>query len=346
MLDEIKRDLVAQQAYGLPIENTWSCPNGFGSHELPPEDGLPPELGRVAYTEHFLRPGMELFVYEAQLASPLTIASGIMTEEPYFWLPIGLSGGGCFRHGSRLSGEGSAEKTYLGLIREPWTEFDHWTGQTIASVDLLLTASRLRDMLNGQRAPDMIATFMDGRLDPVAIPMPITPTMRRIADQIKSNPYQGPMASVYLEGKAFELLADILNLLGDATELASPTLRARRQAFAARDIMMADLANPPRIENVARQVGLSQRSLNELFRELFGAPPLQCLTQWRLEEARSLLARSDLMVKQVAYIMGYAHVSSFSQAYARHFGEPPSRRAAKLTSDGPGGQEPLHDFAP
>nr|WP_246702097.1 helix-turn-helix transcriptional regulator [Xanthobacter sp. SG618] len=88
--------------------------------------------------------------------------------------------------------------------------------------------------------------------------------------------------------------------------------------------MLADIAHPPRIEDVALAVGLSQRRLNEVFREVFEASPLQCMVRWRLDLARQLLASGELSVKQVAHRLGYAHVSNFSLAFTRRFGHPPS----------------------
>ncbi len=138
-----------------------------------------------------------------------------------------------------------------------------------------------------------------------------------------SHPYSGAMETVYLEGKAFEMLAEMLRLVFDDGASRNGAM-ARRLAHAAREIMMADVAHPPRIEDVALAVGLSQRRLNEVFREVFEASPLQCLVRWRLDLARQLLASGELSVKQVAHQLGYAHVSNFSLAFTRRFGHPPS----------------------
>lgn len=94
--------------------------------------------------------------------------------------------------------------------------------------------------------------------------------------------------------------------------------------MAAREIILANLGAPPRIGEVALQVGVSQRRLNEVFREVFGASPMQCLVRWRLDLAHELLVTSDLSVKQIAHQTGYAHVSNFSLAFRRRFGHPPS----------------------
>ena len=88
--------------------------------------------------------------------------------------------------------------------------------------------------------------------------------------------------------------------------------------------MMARLTDSLRIEDIAQQVGLSQRRLNEVFREVFDASPLQCLVRWRLELARDLLTNGELTVTQVAHQIGYAHVSNFSLAFSRRFGHSPT----------------------
>ncbi len=111
-------------------------------------------------------------------------------------------------------------------------------------------------------------------------------------------------------------------LADDIQPLGSP--RARRYAMVAREIIMDNLGNPPRISDIARQVGLSQRRLNEVFREVFGTSPLQCLVLWRLDLAHSLLSSGEFSVKQVSRKAGYAHVSNFSLAFTRRFGHPPS----------------------
>lgn len=242
---------------------------------------------------------------------------------PYFFISSLLSGGGAFRH-NRLSGEAKAGSTSIALLRDPYTELGHYLGERLSSIDFMLSAQGLLDTLQGQRLPASIERFIGGRLDPMVATMRTTPRMRSIVEQVQHNPYQGAMATLYAEGKAYEILAESLSTLPDGDGAADPPSSARRRALNARDIMTANLTNPPRIADVARLLDVSQRQLDHMFKDVFGASPLQCLTRWRLEEARALLARGGLSVKQVAYMMGYAHVSSFSHAYARQFGETPS----------------------
>lgn len=148
--------------------------------------------------------------------------------------------------------------------------------------------------------------------------------------QIREAPTQGGLAPMYVQGVILELMACLLDIMrkeGEEDDAPIPRqiMDEHRYAESARTILMDNLINPPTIGDLARQVGLSQRRLNEVFRDTFGAAPYQCLKDWRLDKAKFLLERGNMTIKQVAHQMGYTHVSSFTHAYTRRFGNPPSR---------------------
>ena len=289
--------------------------------------GLSSEVGTLSVVNHPLGIGAQLLEIQYQFHSPVTTVGRALVKEPVLLLPILFSGRTRYRHRNGLSCEGSAEKWCLNLLPELMAEYDHRVDEPAAALSMVFTASRLGAMLSGQRLPRQIQAFLDGRFDPISAEVRTSATLRRVALQVRTNPYKGAMAALYIEGKAYEILAEALTEFAGQEDSVGRTLASdRRRAYTARDILMANLANPPGMEDLARQVGLSQRRLNEVFLDLFGAAPFQCLTQWRLDQALDLLGRGDLSVKQVAHRMGYAHVSSFSHAFARRFGVPPSGR--------------------
>lgn len=133
---------------------------------------------------------------------------------------------------------------------------------------------------------------------------------------------------------------DLLARVGRAaglhpTEDSSAPRSARnaeeRLAVSVRTRLLAELAAPPSVEELARSVGLTPRRLNDLFRELYGDTVFGCLTEWRLEQGLALLRQGELSVKQVAYQLGYAHPSNFVAAFVRRFGDTPGhlRRQAR-----------------
>ena len=313
---------------GVPSETRWSLPNGFGGIELPLEaSGLPGDIGEVSYIESPLRPGLAVYTFAATFRSPVALTSELLTEQPYFWIAINFSGHNEYGQGSTLNGVASADHSYFAMLRDPVTKLIYPPAEHGAA-GMLVTPSRLHDMLQGQRLCQLIDDFVVGNFDPSIVSSRSTATLLSIANQISRHPYHGVMASVFLEAKAFELLAETLLVLVDGSQ-STGTGRSRRYGLAAHEIMMADLANPPSIEDVAKQLGLSQRRLNEVFWEVFGASPLQCLVRWRLDVARQLLAADGVTVKQVARQLGYAHMSNFSLAFSRRFGHPPTGMPGK-----------------
>jgi len=308
----------------------WRLPNGDGSQQRPAGlAALPAELGWTRVVGRQLRPDLTLFETAAHPKTPMTMLVAGRYREPFLMLSMQHSGRSQIRHPDVAAHISTPEK--LSFFRLAGADavscFEDQTGTTNEVATLTVTATRLRSLLDGQRAPGVIQELLDGCFAPSAGSVAMSATMQRILQQIRTNPYQGAMAGLYVEGKIYEMLAEALTGIEDQADSAGRIRsRERRAALAARDRLMADLANPPSIEDLARESGLPQRRLNALFLELFGATPFQCLTRWRLDQARGLLAEGALSVKQIAHLMGYAHVSSFTHAFTRRFGTPPVRR--------------------
>ena len=89
-------------------------------------------------------------------------------------------------------------------------------------------------------------------------------------------------------------------------------------------------ADTIRIEDVAERVAMSPTSFHRYFRAATAMSPLQYQKQIRLQEARSRLTAKPDDVASVGFSVGYDDPSQFSREYARLFGAPPGRDAARL----------------
>lgn len=78
------------------------------------------------------------------------------------------------------------------------------------------------------------------------------------------------------------------------------------------------------VERLARQVGLSRSALAERFSLVVGEPIFGFLTRLRLQLAAHELATTSHAIQAVAERAGYEAVNSFSRAFRRAFGRPPS----------------------
>ncbi len=89
------------------------------------------------------------------------------------------------------------------------------------------------------------------------------------------------------------------------------------------------------IEQLAALASMSVSSFHRHFRSVTAMSPIQFQKQIRLQEARSrLLAEAD-DVAAVGFAVGYDSASQFSREYARMFGAPPGRDAARLRALSP-----------
>lgn len=100
--------------------------------------------------------------------------------------------------------------------------------------------------------------------------------------------------------------------------------------------MHGDLAHPWTVAQLAKQAALSRSAFFERFTRAVGMPPMEYLLSWRMTIAKDLLHRHDIGLTEVAERVGYGSASTFSTAFSRHVGQPPSRyaRASKNTSPG------------
>src|SRR6185503_6675452 len=85
--------------------------------------------------------------------------------------------------------------------------------------------------------------------------------------------------------------------------------------------------NPTRewsLQSLAREVGVSRSVLAERFTQFVGRPPMQYLTNWRIQLAASELLSGTESVAVVANRVGYDSEAAFSRAFKKFTGEPPS----------------------
>jgi AraC-like DNA-binding protein len=92
--------------------------------------------------------------------------------------------------------------------------------------------------------------------------------------------------------------------------------------------MHGQLARAWTVAKLARTAAVSRSAFFERFTRTVGLPPREYLLAWRMAVAKDLLRREDLAVGDVAERVGYGTASTFSTAFCRHVGVPPSRYAA------------------
>jgi AraC-like DNA-binding protein len=91
-----------------------------------------------------------------------------------------------------------------------------------------------------------------------------------------------------------------------------------------------DFDRPLRIEDVARESGMSVSGFHHHFRAVTAMSPLQFQKRMRLQEARHLMLAEDLDATSAGYRVGHGDASQFNHEYKRLFGAPPMRDVERL----------------
>ena len=123
----------------------------------------------------------------------------------------------------------------------------------------------------------------------------------------------------------------------DTQRLSIPTRIGVRHPKLSRviQLMEGNIEEPISPAVLARDVGMSTRQLERLFRRYLSRSPKRYYMELRLQKARNLLMQTDMTVINVALACGFASPSHFSKCYRSHYDTTPYRErgshAARLT---------------
>ena len=147
------------------------------------------------------------------------------------------------------------------------------------------------------------------------------------------------------------LIDDIDAALHAASILPEPTALSAKGYLetieAIDEILGGDLGDPVLLDRVARDLGMSRRTIHNVMLRVRGVTLQSYLRIQRLRCVRRalLLDRDIHLVKQAAMRYGFLHLGRFAVDYTRHFGEAPSatlaRRGREAEREAAAGRETL-----
>jgi AraC-like DNA-binding protein len=81
---------------------------------------------------------------------------------------------------------------------------------------------------------------------------------------------------------------------------------------------------PLTIEQVSKEVAMSEYHFFRLFKSIYGTSPHQYIVKKRLDYGQNILKQDRTAVSLAAYDSGFADIHAFSKAFKRYFGYAPS----------------------
>jgi AraC-like DNA-binding protein len=161
----------------------------------------------------------------------------------------------------------------------------------------------------------------------------ITPSLAIVLNQLINYNLNQSIKDLYFKGKAYELLSLYFNRSEDANIEQCPFLVDETNVIKirkAKDIIIARMAEPPSLQELADEIGLNLKKLKEGFKQIYGDSVFSFLFDYKMEVARKLLESGDNNVNEVGLKVGYSTASHFISAFKKKYGTTPKKYLMSL----------------
>lgn len=161
----------------------------------------------------------------------------------------------------------------------------------------------------------------------------ISPSMTIVLNQIFNYSLNNSLKNLYTKGKVYELLSLYFNRSEDADIEQCPFLVDESNVIKirkAKDIVIARMAEPPSLQELADEIDLSLKKLKEGFKQIYGDSVYSFLFDYKMEVARKLLESGKHNVNEVGLKVGYSTASHFIAAFKKKYGTTPKKYLMSL----------------
>lgn len=156
----------------------------------------------------------------------------------------------------------------------------------------------------------------------------INPSMAIVLSQLFHFNLHPSIKKLYFKGKVYELLSLYFNRTEDTNTEQCPFLSDEENVIKirkAKDIVIANMAEPPGLQELADQVGINLKRLKMGFKQIYGDSVYSFLFDYKMEYARKLLDSGSYNVNEAGLKIGYSTASHFIAAFKKKFGTTPKK---------------------
>lgn len=174
----------------------------------------------------------------------------------------------------------------------------------------------------------------------VGVAVPLGMIHQTIASSFCHPPVGVAGRGLWFEAKVLELLADLAFQPSDEMFCSRQKRIICDRISRTKEILVARLADPPALEELAREVGVSPFYLSRTFSRETEMTISQFLRRTRIERAAEFLRGGTHNVSEAAFAVGYSSLGHFSKSFCEVMGVcptlyPQARNIGRQTSDSP-----------
>jgi AraC-like DNA-binding protein len=277
--------------------------------------------------------GLRLFLTTADVHREFVFDTRQSDPEPLLFCHVPVSGHARLGFGDGMSVELDPSQSAIFLPATRRGIFTFSPQRALRHAGLGLRTTRVAQIF-GEDMPGILAELIREKQTTRLIETATGMRLRRLGGQLFDETLRGSLRLVFLEGVALQVLALQAAAAGARRRRPAGLTRSMRGvAMEARERLLADIADPPSLGELARALGVSERPLNAAFRSLYGGTVYEVLRDERLNHAREALEVGGASIKQIAFRVGYSHASNFTAAFTKRFGQPPLRYVRNQSRD-------------
>lgn len=156
----------------------------------------------------------------------------------------------------------------------------------------------------------------------------ISPSMAIVLSQLFHYNLHPNIKNIYYKAKGYELLSLYFNRSEDPDAEQCPFLIDEENVMKikkAKEIVIANMAEPPGLQELADQVGLNLKKLKLGFKQIYGDTVYGFLFDYKMDFALKLLDSGSYNVNEVGLKIGYSTGSHFIAAFKKKFATTPKK---------------------
>lgn len=201
-------------------------------------------------------------------------------------------------------------------------EFEMPAGSLHDSCNICMLPSFLARMtaLLGEGAPCLAEAFARG------VDLNGSESLRKVMGSLDPTGATRAGAALQYRAIVYQALAEMASYLQERERGATRMhLKAdERIEPAVSAALLASLADPPSLDELAERLYLGRTQLCKRFHRETGKSVGAYLAELRVDEAKRRLERGTESIAEIAHALGYTHASSFSTMFQRHVGVSPN----------------------
>ena len=161
------------------------------------------------------------------------------------------------------------------------------------------------------------------RFGPVVnLPRESLPVRKAVA--VLSAAYEKQLKSPFqTSAMAYDFAVSLLELL--LAEKSGPERQNTVMMRSVHNFCLKHLAEDISVDDLAKEAGFSRAHFSRVFRNLYGIPPAQFLTELRLRSAVRLLQMEFCSIKEISVRCGFKDESYFCKVFRKYHGVSPEK---------------------